>query len=46
MCSDHPEFRVQLQTISVTRMRAENFWRTGRPGTQKSAIKDRYYCQF
>ena len=31
MCSDHPEFRARLQTISVMHMRACNFWRPG-PG--------------
>jgi hypothetical protein len=27
MCSDHPEFRARLQTISVMHMRVCNFWR-------------------
>jgi hypothetical protein len=26
MCSDHPEFRARLQTISAKHMRACKFW--------------------
>jgi hypothetical protein len=46
MCSDHPEFRMKLQTISVMRTRAYDVWRAGWGGTRKFARQRSLFRQF